>query len=254
MNTQTTDENVELSPNYQSILLATDSSDHSNRAITEAVAAALLYNTKLTGIHIYAAKLHDVRFRQMEGGLPEPFRQEQELERQRIVHDDLITRGLSIITDSYLDQVEKACEQASIPFTRCALEGKNYRQLVNEANSGNYELLIMGAKGLGAIAGSRLGTVCERVVRRTAIDTLIIKEPQRSLAEGPLLVAVDLILIITMSPLIALPTFSQKKPEKSSNSNNKNNCTKRLLTQDWLRFIKGISKWPRMLPPSTIQK
>ncbi len=191
MNTQTTDENVELSPNYQSILLATDSSDHSNRAITEAVAAALLYNTKLTGIHIYAAKLHDVRFRQMEGGLPEPFRQEQELERQRIVHDDLITRGLSIITDSYLDQVEKACEQASIPFTRCALEGKNYRQLVNEANSGNYELLIMGAKGLGAIAGSRLGTVCERVVRRTAIDTLIIKEPQRSLAEGPLLVAVD---------------------------------------------------------------
>jgi len=123
--------------------------------------------------------------------LPESFRQEHELERQRDVHDDLITRGLSIITDSYLDQVEKACQRESIPLTRCALEGKNYRELVKETNSGNYELLVMGAKGVGAVAGSRLGTVCERVTRRTNIDTLIIKEPERLLKEGPIVVAVD---------------------------------------------------------------
>jgi nucleotide-binding universal stress UspA family protein len=180
-----------LSPNYQSILLATDSSDHSNRAITEAIAIAHLYNAKITGLHVYAAKLHDVRFRQMEGGLPEQFRQEQELERQRDVHDDLITRGLSIITDSYLDQIEKACSRESILMNRRALEGKNYRELIKETNNGNYGLLIMGAKGVGAIAGSRLGTVCERVARRTDIDTLIIKEPQRHLAEGAIVVAVD---------------------------------------------------------------
>lgn len=188
MKPQTTDHQE---PNYQSILLATDSSDHANRAITETVAIAHLYNAKITGVHVYAAKLHDVRFRQMEGGLPEQFRQEQELERQREVHDDLITRGLSIITDSYLDQVEQVCQQASIPFTRRSLEGKNYRELVKETNSGNYELLVMGARGLGAIADNRLGTVCERVVRRTAIDTLVIKAPQHSLLTGPIVVAVD---------------------------------------------------------------
>ncbi|MCU7884908.1 MAG: universal stress protein [Candidatus Thiodiazotropha sp. (ex Lucinoma annulata)] len=176
---------------YESILLAVDSSDHSNRGVIEAVELASRFNSRLTAAHVYAAKLHDLRFRQMEGGLPEQFREEQELERQRDVHDDLITRGLSIITDSYLDQVDRAAENESIAVTRCSLEGKNYRELVNEANSGHYDLLVMGALGLGSVKGSRLGTVCQRVSRRSRIDTLIIKDPAQSLKDGPIVVGVD---------------------------------------------------------------
>jgi nucleotide-binding universal stress UspA family protein len=176
---------------YKNILVALDSSDHANRGIAEAAALAALCNGNITGTHVYAAKMHDTRFRQMEGGLPEQFREEQELERQREVHDDLISRGLSIITDSYLDQAEKCCTAQGIGFARCSLEGKNYRALVNEANSGRHDLLVMGALGLGAIAGNRLGTVCNRAVRRSNIDTLVIKDPLRPLAEGPIAVAVD---------------------------------------------------------------
>ena len=177
---------------YQRILVALDSSDHANAAMRCATdLAGLTGDAVITGAHVYAAKLHDMRFRQMEGGLPEQFKQEQELERQRDVHDDLITRGLSIITDSYLDQAASECDQLSINFKRCSLEGKNYRALTQETNSGAYDLLIMGALGLGAIKGSRLGTVCDRVARRSAIDTLIIKEPSRSIKEGPIVVAVD---------------------------------------------------------------
>jgi len=127
----------------------------------------------------------------MEGGLPEQFREEEELERQREVHDDLITRGLSIITDSYLEQAAKPCSSAGVPLKRCSLEGKNYRALANEANSGRHDLLVMGALGLGVAAGDQLGTVCTRVARRSDIDTLIIKDPLRPLSEGPIAVAVD---------------------------------------------------------------
>ncbi len=178
-------------PTYDSILLAVDSSDHSNRSITEAVNLAGIWNSALTAAHVYAAKLHDVRFRQMEGGLPEQFREEEELERQRDVHDDLITRGLSIITDSYMDQVEKETSQQNIELKRRALEGKNYRELARETNSGDYDLLVMGALGLGAVRGSRLGTVCQRVARRCDIDMLVIKDPQKSIKNGPIVVAVD---------------------------------------------------------------
>ncbi len=178
-------------PEYRSILLAVDSSDHANRGTSEAVALASIWQSDLTAAHVYAAKLHDVRFRQMEGGLPEQFREEQELERQRDVHDDLITRGLSIITDSYLDQAERESREQNIELRRRSLEGKNYRELVNETNSGNYDLLVIGALGLGAVKSSRLGTVCQRVSRRSEIDTLVIKEPQRSIANGPIVVAVD---------------------------------------------------------------
>ncbi len=176
---------------YRNILNALDSSDHSNRALSDAVSLATLSGARLTGTHVYAAKLHDLRFRQMEGGLPEQFRQEQELERQRDVHDDLITRGLSIITDSYLDQADRLCQQQQVPFLRSSLEGKNYRALAEEANNGKYDLLVMGALGLGAVAGSLIGTVCERVVRRVNIDTLVIKNPQQEIAAGPVVVAID---------------------------------------------------------------
>ena len=182
---------IEPLPSYHSILLAVDSSDHSNRGVMEAVNLAGRYNSRITATHVYAAKLHDLRFRQMEGGLPEQFREEQELERQRDVHDDLITRGLSIITDSYLDQVDRAAEGRKLDIRRRSLEGKNYRELVLETNNGDYDLLVMGALGLGAVGSSRLGTVCQRVSRRSQIDTLVIKEPTRSLSEGPIVVAVD---------------------------------------------------------------
>jgi nucleotide-binding universal stress UspA family protein len=176
---------------YAAILLAVDSSDHSNQGIREAVGLAGLFNSELTAAHVYAAKLHDLRFRQMEGGLPEQFREEQELERQRDVHDDLITKGLSIITDSYLDQVDRLSNQLDRPVKRRSLEGKNYRELANETNTGKYDLLVMGALGLGAVKGSRLGTVCQRVSRRSQIDTLIIKDPNRTIDEGPVVVAID---------------------------------------------------------------
>ncbi|MEE8495120.1 MAG: universal stress protein, partial [Xanthomonadales bacterium] len=71
------------------------------------------------------------------------------------------------------------------------LEGKNYRELVRETNSGKYDLLVMGSLGLGAVPGSCIGTVCERVVRRSDIDTLVIKDPKRSITQGPIMVAVD---------------------------------------------------------------
>lgn len=177
---------------HQRILVALDSSDHANAAMQSATElAGLADDPVITGTHVYAAKLHDMRFRQMEGGLPEQFRQEQELERQRDVHDDLITRGLSIITDSYLDQAATECDRLGIDFKRSSLEGKNYRALTRETNLGAYDLLIMGALGLGAIQGSRLGSVCRRVARRSAIDTLVIKDPVRSIKEGPIVVAVD---------------------------------------------------------------
>ncbi|MCF6337111.1 MAG: universal stress protein [Gammaproteobacteria bacterium] len=178
-------------PEYKHVLLAVDSSDHSNRSLLDAMALASLWAADITGTHVYAAKLHDLRFRQMEGGLPEQFREEDELERQRDVHDDLITRGLSIITDSYLDHSERQCQEASLVFTRCSLEGKNYRELARETNSGRHDLLVMGALGLGAIQGSRVGTVCQRVVRRSDIDTLVIKQPERAIADGPIVVAID---------------------------------------------------------------
>ena len=150
---QYTEQSVEPLPLYNDVLLAVDSSDHSNQAVKDGMTLAMLSQASVTAAHVYAAQMHDMRFRQMEGGLPEKYREEHELERQRDVHDDLITRGLSIIADSYMDPVERSCHEQGLKFRRRALEGKNYRQMVTEANSGDYDLLVLGALGFGAQIG-----------------------------------------------------------------------------------------------------
>ncbi|KAB2885147.1 MAG: universal stress protein UspA [Pseudorhodoplanes sp.] len=173
------------------ILVALDASDHANRAIAEATRLAISAGGTLTGIHVYAAKLHDRRFRQMEGGLPQRYREESELERQRAVHDSLITRGLGIIGDSYHDAAEQTCVAAAVPYRRLSPEGKNYRRIAEATASGEFDLLVLGALGLGVVTDSVIGTVCERVTRRSPIDVLVIRDHRRSLGDGPLVVGID---------------------------------------------------------------
>jgi hypothetical protein len=94
---------------YKSIYVPVDNSDHSNRAVACALGLGKAYSARLVGCHVYAAKLHDYRFRQMEYTLPEEYIDEVELERQRKIHDSLITMGLKLISDSYLDGMSRLC-------------------------------------------------------------------------------------------------------------------------------------------------
>ncbi len=173
------------------ILVGIDASDHANRALKEAARLAASAGGTVTGIHAYAASLHDHRFRQMEGGLPARYREESELERQREVHDTLITRGLGIIGDSYHDAAEQTCAAAGVGYRRLSPEGKNYRRIAEAAASGAFDVLVVGALGLGALPGSTIGTVCERVTRRSAIEVLVIHDHRRQLGDGPLVVGID---------------------------------------------------------------
>ena len=173
------------------ILVALDASEHANQALAEAIRLAKSADGVITGVHAYAAMLHDRRFKMMEGGLPERYLEEQEMGYQREVHDDLISRGLNIISDSYHDAGEAACEAAGVPFKRLSPEGKNYAKVVEAARSGDYDVLAIGALGLGAVPGSLIGTVAERVVRRSPIDCFVVRDPKKALGDGPIVVGID---------------------------------------------------------------
>ena len=108
---------------YKSIYVPVDNSDHSNRAVACSVALGKAFSAKLVGCHVYAAKLHDYRFRQMEYTLPEEYIDEVELERQRKIHDSLITMGLKLISDSYLDGMSRLCGESGLRV-RAADDGR----------------------------------------------------------------------------------------------------------------------------------
>ena len=228
---------------YRELLVPVDNSHHSTWAVDRALELCSASEGHLTANHVYAARLHDVRFRQLETGLPAQFQTPDEIKRQRKIHDKLIEKGLQLISDSFLDQVGLRCEEADVPMTRQLLEGINYEEIIREANEGrgrlpsligfdpniaarydgggrvrsdvrvgengrliaedeeleeklagssgrDYDLLVMGAHGIGIQPLSQMGGVASRVARGVEEDLLLIRD-DRPLAGGRWIVCVD---------------------------------------------------------------
>ncbi|MEE8300963.1 MAG: universal stress protein, partial [Candidatus Tectomicrobia bacterium] len=178
---------------YKHIYVPVDNSEHSNACVDLAVTLGKTFEATLTGCHAYAALMHDYRFKQMEFTLPEEYLEEQELERQRKIHDSLITMGLQLISDSYLDVMQHRCQEMDLPFEPKMFDGRNFQVIVDDIRDSNYDLVILGALGMGAVRDSTIGGVCERVVRRTQVDTLVVKQPVpvADLPAGPIVVGID---------------------------------------------------------------
>ena len=228
---------------YREIFVPVDNSQHSDWAVDRAIEMCRKSGGRITGNHVYAARLHDVRFRQLETGLPAQFQTPAEIKKQRKIHDKLIEKGLQLIADSFLDQLGKRCEAAGVALTRQLLEGINYEEIVHEVNRGagrlpgligfdpnraagydggdkvrsdvklgtngrlvaeeedaaarlvgssgrQYDLLAIGAHGLGRQQFSQVGGVAARVLRGVEKDVLIVRD-QQPLTGGRFLVCVD---------------------------------------------------------------
>jgi nucleotide-binding universal stress UspA family protein len=228
---------------YREVLVPVDNSQHSDWAVDRGIELADRFDGHLTASHVYAARLHDVRFRQLEVGLPARFQDPEEIRRQRKVHDKLIEKGLQLISDSFLEEVAERCREAGVEMTRQLLEGINYEEIIKEANRGagqlpsligfdskiaekydggdevrgdvrvddegkivaedeerdeklagssgrEYDLLVMGAHGIGRQPASRLGGVVGRVARSVEKDMMIVRN-DRPLEGGEWMVCVD---------------------------------------------------------------
>ena len=228
---------------YREILVPVDNSECSDWAVERAVELSQRSRGRMTANHVYAARLHDVRFRQLETGLPAQFQTPDEIKRQRKIHDKLIEKGLQLISDSFLDQVEQRCAAAGVPLTRQLLEGINFEEILREANAGEgrlpsligfdpniagkydgggrtrgdvrvgengrlvaeevedderlngtsnraYDLLAMGAHGIGRQPYSQLGGVVSRVARGVSRDMLLVRDGA-PLEGGRFLVCID---------------------------------------------------------------
>jgi nucleotide-binding universal stress UspA family protein len=228
---------------YREIFVPVDNSPHADWAVDRAIELCRQSGGRITGNHVYAARLHDIRFRQLETGLPAQFQTPEEIKRQRKVHDKLIEKGLQLIADSFLDQVGARCEAAGVPLTRQLLEGINYEEIIKEVNRGEgrlpgligfdpnrasgydggsktradvhlgsdgriiaededvgskivgssgrqYDLVAIGAHGLGRQAYSQLGGVVSRSLRGIEKDVLLVRD-DTPLAGGRFMVCVD---------------------------------------------------------------
>ncbi|MGR3176919.1 MAG: universal stress protein [Candidatus Anammoxibacter sp.] len=174
---------------YKKIAIPIDNSSISNSCIDMGASLAQKFGSQLIGSHVYAANLHYKRFTDLEDGLPEKYKEEKELQRQRDLHDVLIGKGLEMISSSYLDVFKEKCETAGVSFESKLIEGKNYEEIVKDVKGSDYDLVMLGITGLGAVNGNLIGSVCERVVRRVSPDVFVVKNSRP--IEGKIVVPLD---------------------------------------------------------------
>ena len=105
--------------------------------------------------------------------------------------------GLQLISDSYLDVMGKKAEAAGLSFQRKMFDGKHYKALIDDARDSAYDLVIMGALGMGAVKDSQLGSVTERFVRKVSTDVLVVRnaDPLQD-QQGAIVVGVDGSLVL----------------------------------------------------------
>jgi len=179
---------------YKSIYIPVDNSNYSNQAVNVAMQLGKNFQAELTGCHVYAAKMHDYRFKQMEFTLPDEYLQEDEIEKQRRIHDSLITMGLKLISDCYLDDMDKRCAEEKLKFTRRMMDGKHYVEILKDINNTekNFDLIVLGVLGIGKMKDSQIGAVCEKVARESQKDVWIVKNVEENKTErDTILVCVD---------------------------------------------------------------
>jgi nucleotide-binding universal stress UspA family protein len=182
---------------YKKILLCLDNSAQSTTAIDFALTISSATGAVVTGCHVYAAKLHDARFAEMESGLPERYQNPEELERQRTIHDDLITKGLLAISDSYMSVLINRAKEfdagKGIATEAAHLEGRNFEEILKAGRDGGYDLITLGALGLGATARCKTGSVARRVVRMAKSDVLVVRDTDfpDTKSRGKITVAID---------------------------------------------------------------
>jgi len=142
---------------YDDILVPTDGSTATSRAVDHAVELAAFHDATLHALYV----VNTATF----ASLP----MESSFEG--------VASMLDREGEAALDAVSETAEEAGVPVERNLVDGSPAREIVRYAEDDGCDLVIMGTHGRGGIDRLLLGSVTERVVRASNVPVLTIRAP-----------------------------------------------------------------------------
>jgi len=122
------------------ILVGIDGSDHSKNALKEAINVAKKFSGSIKVITVYK-------------------------------------QGMDKEAEKILEEAEQLLKEEKSDYSLSSILGSNpSRALVNTAKHENFDLIVVGSRGLGSAASFLLGSVSRGVVSKAHSDVLVIKE------------------------------------------------------------------------------
>ena len=159
-------------PDIKKILYPTDMSDTSNYAFSYAASLANRYDALITIFHV----------------LNNPMPTSENLVTNVLGEDKwkmLLDRSKTEVVETIRQRLEKFCEETKTELPSCPFLmeevivkiGNPVEEIIQEVDLKDYDMIIMGAHGHGAIAGDVMGSVSRRVVRRSTTPVLVVRLP-----------------------------------------------------------------------------
>jgi nucleotide-binding universal stress UspA family protein len=69
-------------------------------------------------------------------------------------------------------------EQADVTYSVVVKMGDPVEQIIEEAEAGDYDLIVMGSHGHGPVRAAMMGDTVNRMVKRSKIPVLVVRVPE----------------------------------------------------------------------------
>jgi nucleotide-binding universal stress UspA family protein len=145
---------------FKNILIPTDGSELSQRAVQLAVELAKVHRARITGIHV----IPDYHLLIAYEGAFDP------------VTEERIEEEAKVRAENYLASVRKCAQDEGVPCdTLCETSDHPYDAILKAANSRQCDLIVMTSHGRKGIAAVLLGSETRKVLTHSKIPVLIVR-------------------------------------------------------------------------------
>jgi len=152
---------------FQKILVPLDGSEHSERALEAAVQIAKKFNSKLVLLTAYRVTVAPVTNPELTMHTP-------------VIVPDASSTTLAIettrnLSKKILSEAEAKVRSETIEVETELAEGNAVEEIVKKSKEGNFDLIVMGARGLSTIKKLFIGSISEGVIKNSPCPVLIVK-------------------------------------------------------------------------------
>lgn len=141
---------------FKKILVATDASEYSRRALQSALDLARKFQAEVELLFVAYT--------------PEAYWGYNSAYSIQISRDEIEERGKLT-----LEAAVEGIDISDVPLKKKMIQGHPSTVIIEEVDNENIDLVVMGSHGYGPITGAVLGSVSQRVLRKAKCPVLIVK-------------------------------------------------------------------------------
>ncbi len=156
-------------PQVKHLLVATDLSENANWAFTYATSLADAYGARITVLHVVEKLPPNAEL------LVASFLEYRDVEEFRRKSGEELAAQIKARIERFCSDAAERMPDCRLVFQKVGVEPGNAEERISfHANSGKYDVLVMGSRGHGLIKESLIGGTSRKVLKKVRIPVFLI--------------------------------------------------------------------------------